>query len=136
MTTKNLNEVWENINKLGPRSKSILMEIINVDGQVTYDDREILNRSKRDFKCLYNGTDSNDFNSEHYNQATIHKSMLENNISDPLYNQNVTLNGNITFTEISEVVMKAKSRSAYGYDEIPYFVLKCPALIAILKELF
>ncbi|XP_060556015.1 uncharacterized protein LOC132716677 [Ruditapes philippinarum] len=32
--------------------------------------------------------------------------------------------------------MKAKSRSACGYDEIPYFVLKCPALIAILKELF
>ena len=32
--------------------------------------------------------------------------------------------------------MKAKSRSACGYDEIPYFVLKCPAIIATLKELF
>ena len=62
--------------------------------------------------------------------------MLENNINDPLYNQNETLNGNFTLTEISEVVMKAESRTACGYDEIPYFVLKCPALIAILKELF
>jgi hypothetical protein len=47
------------------------------------DKSEILNRLKHDFECLYNDTDTSNFNSEHYNQTRKHKS--NDNISDPLY---------------------------------------------------
>jgi hypothetical protein len=62
--------------------------------------------------------------------------LLEGNLTDPLYTPNEQLNANITFEEISSLVMKAKSNSACGYGSIPYFVLKCPPLIGIIKERF
>jgi hypothetical protein len=137
ISTSNPNEFWDKINKLGPRSdKTIPCEIIDDNGNVVRDEDAVLGKWKRDFESLYNGTDNSEFKSEHYNRAKIHKILIENNINDPLYTPNVTLNGNITLNEINDLVMKAKSRSACGYDEIPYFVLKCPAIIASLKELF
>lgn len=137
ISTNNPKEFWDKINTLGPRSdKSIPCEIIDENGNVVRNENEVLEKWKRDFESLYNGTDNSEFDSEHYNQAKVHKLLIENNINDPLYMPNVTLNGSITLTEISDLVMKAKSRSACGYDEIPYFALKCPVIIATLKELF
>ncbi|XP_053381944.1 uncharacterized protein LOC128549356 [Mercenaria mercenaria] len=139
MTTNNPNEFWEKINKIGPRGdNTIPCEIIDDNGNVVRNEREVLDKWKRDFENLYNGTDNSEFDrlSVHYHQSKVHKLLIENNMNDPLYTSNILLNGNITFEEISKLVMNAKSRSACGFDEIPYFVLKCPPVIAILKELF
>ena len=80
--------------------------------------------------------DNNEFDDTHYNQAKTHKLLIENNMNDPLYVPNEALNRNINFDEITLIVMHAKSRSANGYDEIPYCVLKNPPVIAVLQQLF
>ena len=59
--------------------------------------------------------------------------LLENRMDDPIYLDDENLNCNITIEEVKTVIMKAKSRSVCGYDEIPYSVLKNPAIIAILQ---
>lgn len=55
---------------------------------------------------------------------------------DPLYAMYDQLNHSVTFDKISNVVMKAKSKSAFGIDEIPHVVLKYPFVIGVLKQLF
>jgi hypothetical protein len=57
-------------------------------------------------------------------------------MEDPIYTQNSALNGNITIDEINSVIMHARSGSAYGYDRIPYDVLKSPNIIIVLHQLF
>lgn len=82
MSTNNPNEFWDKINKLGPRSdKSIPCEIIDGAGNVVRDEQEVLNKWKRDFEGLCNGTD----NSKNYRQAKVHQLIIENNSSCPLY---------------------------------------------------
>ena len=137
MSTNNPNEFWNKIRKLGPRKdRTIPMEIIQNDGITSSNEKEVLDKWRQDFHNLYNGVDSGEFDSEHYTRAKMHKYLLENRMDDPLYSSNDTLNCNVSIEEVSKVIMHAKSRSASGYDEIPYSVLKNPPIIAVLKQLF
>ena len=66
----------------------------------------------------------------------MHKHIKELNMQDPLYVQNVSLNANVSIEEITQLVMRAKSKSAPGIDGISYAFLKYPPVIGVLKELF
>ena len=94
-------------------------------------------RWRQDFHDLYNRDDSTcNFNDEHYRQANAHKQELEAVIEDHIYSPNVQLNETITIAEVSRLVMRAKSGSACGPDEVPYDVLKKPQIIVVLRDLF
>ena len=95
--TNNPNEFWSKINRLGPRkSRKILVEVVGEDGQVYRDEQHVYNSWKQEFSNLYNRVDSEDFDNDHYTTAKSHKQLLENNMSDPLYICNDSLNRNIT----------------------------------------
>lgn len=57
-------------------------------------------------------------------------------MDNPTYSPNETLNRNILFDEINRLVFKAKSKSASGYDKIPYGVKKSQKVIEPLMRLF
>lgn len=57
-------------------------------------------------------------------------------MDNPTYSPNETLNRNISFDEINRLVFKTKSKSASGYDGIPYGVLKSQKVIETLTRLF
>ena len=44
-----------------------------------------------DFENLYNCSNNDNFDDTHYNQAKIHKRLIENNMNDPLYVPNESL---------------------------------------------
>ena len=136
-STSNPNDFWQKIKSLGPRKdSSIPIEIIDENGTPIRNEHEVLNRWKSDFEKLYNGTDTGNFDDIHYRQCLNHKEMIERRNEDPLYTPNALMNRNISIEEISSIIMKAKSGSAQGFDRIPYDVLKFPAVIAVLNELF
>jgi len=88
----------------------------------------VLERWRCDFENLYNGVQSDEFDFDHYLQAKIHKTLLEQNMEDPLYTTNNSLNANTTRDEIHKIVMQSKLRSSSSFDEIPY-ILKFPVLL-------
>ena len=100
MTTSNPTEFWKNIQGLGPRkNKSIPIEVVDESGNTSQDENIVFERWKNDFYNLYNCNDRNDFDEVHYDRAKLHKVLIENNMSDPLYAPNVLLNSNVTIEE-------------------------------------
>ena len=137
MTTENPNEFWEKIKKLGPQKYSnIPMETTDNNGSIVTDETFVLNRWKTDFENLYRNDDENAFNTEFQNEALSHKTVLEENMLDPLYESNSDLNQNISLQEIQKIIMNAKNGKSSGIDNIPYDVLKFPTVIPVLCLLF
>lgn len=59
---KNLNDFWVKICNFGLKNKKvILFEIIEEIGMIINDEEVVLNKWCIDFKNLYNGSDSDDF---------------------------------------------------------------------------
>ncbi|VDI78049.1 Hypothetical predicted protein [Mytilus galloprovincialis] len=137
MTTKNPNDFWEKIRNLGPRnSKTIPVEIVDELGNIVKDEQLVFDKWRMDFENLYNGNNSDEFDDEHYDRVKSHNYQLESNMEDSLFAPNEYLNRNITLDKVNSIIMHAKSKSASGFDEIPYSVLKFPVVIETLLQLF
>ena len=95
------------------------MEVYDESHSIRTDENYVLEKWRLDFENLYNGADSEDFESEHYTQSKQQKHLLENIMTDPLYEPNADLNRNNDYEEIRYLVMKSKSKSACGIDDIP-----------------
>ena len=72
----------------------------------------------------------------YFDRAKLHKVLLESNISDHLYKSNSELNLNVTIEEVALIVRNAKCGLVSGIDELPYDVVKNPAVICALQQLF
>ena len=138
MTTENPNEFWEKIKKLGLRRCSeIPMETYDQNDDIETNETCILNQWKTDFENLYKNNDGeNSFDSHFQNEALAHKTVLEDNMLDPLYETNSYLNQNISMQEIEKIIMNAKNGKSSGIDNIPYEVLMFPSVIPVLHSLF
>ncbi|XP_055998773.1 uncharacterized protein LOC130047523 isoform X1 [Ostrea edulis] len=137
MSSSNPNEFWNKIKKLGPRNTIYIpMEVIDTDGNIITNEREVLNRWQIDFQNLYNGSVNTDFFQDHYDSSRLEKTRLENNMKLQSFICNEELNYDISLEEISDIVLHSKSKSDSGYDEIPYSVLKFPMIIKTLRNLF
>ncbi|VDI30743.1 Hypothetical predicted protein [Mytilus galloprovincialis] len=113
------------------------MEVYNTEGEILIDETRVIDKWKSDFEHLYNNDQSEeDFNSEFYRYALSHKTVLEDIISDPLYNDDEELNGDITLEEIETVIKSAKNGKSTGIDQIPYEVLKFPNVFQVIRSLF
>lgn len=125
MCTINPNDFWAKIRNLGPKNKkAIPLEIIEETGMIINDEEVVLNKWRTDFKNLYNGSDSDDFDQGHFEQVRAHKHFIESRMDNPTYSPNETLNRNISFDKINRLVFNTKPKSASGYDGIPYGVVK------------
>ena len=75
-----------------------------------------------------------------YRELIDRKCTLENNMSQPDYTSNVSINGVITFHEIDKVISRLKAKKAVGLDLIPNEVLKFPdvknALLSFFNKCF
>ena len=81
ISTTNPNDLWDRIRKLGPRvGKQIPIEVVTENGGVTREQHEVLDRWKQDFERLYNGSKSDELETEHYDRSMIHKHLLESNM--------------------------------------------------------
>ena len=138
MTTSNPNDFWRKIKTLGPRrDRTIPVEIVSEDGDVSTEESTVFERWKTDFYNLYNRDgDDDDLNDAEYDRFLMHKHLLELDMLDPLYSHNEELNRTLTTDEVSKLITRAKSGSACGIDNIPYDVLKNPCSITVLTKLF
>ena len=66
------------------------------EGNVSRNEQIVNERWGRDFENLYNCDDLSHFDEKHYNQSKIHKLLIENEMTDPLYVPNEEINGNIS----------------------------------------
>ncbi len=137
--TKDPKEFWRHVQNLGPRkSSSVPIEIVDENGNVSNNVNEVLNKWKDDFETLYTGKSQQD---EHFddvfldtaNQQRIH---LEQQMLEPLFIQNKSLNKNFTIEEIKKCVNKAKNNKAVGIDRIPYEILRYDNIIELLREFY
>ena len=98
------------------------MEVLNEDGTILTTERDMLERWRTNFGNL-------DFDNDHFNFVKSEKHTREHHMESHMFECNDELNCDITGEEISDIVMRSKSSSACGLDEIPYNVLKYPIVI-------
>lgn len=134
--TNNPKQFWQELNKLGPKkNRKIPMEVYDENNNITCNIDKVLEKWKTDFEILYNsGNQPND--TELSNFINFNKQQKENEMRDPLYEENVNLNRNFTVDEVKSVVMKCKNGKSSGIDSIPYEVLKNDIIIDLLTKLF
>ena len=98
MTTENPNKFWEKIKCLSPRRCSeIPMETYDQNGDIEKNETCVLVQWKTDFENLYKNNDGeNTFESHFQNEALSHKTVVEDNMLDRLFESNNDLNQNIS----------------------------------------
>ena len=102
MCTKNPNDFWAKIRNLGPKNKKVIpLEIVDETGMIINDEEVVQSKWRTDFKNLYNGSDSDDFDQGHFEQARANKHSLESRMDNPTYLPNETLNRNILLDKIN-----------------------------------
>ena len=113
------------------------METYDEIGHVTSDRDIVFEKWSADFSSLYNPENTEEhFDQQFYQEILRHKRLLEDDMLDPLYEENISLNYTITRIEVERVVHGAKGGKAVGPDKIPYEVLKHPVIIDISHKLF
>ena len=135
--TSNPNEFWEKLRQLGPQSKKgIPMEVYDESNTIVCDHEQVLGKWERDFEHLYNRKviDGEDPEFEKYITDSI--LLAEQNMTDPLYEENQALNGAITLKEVDTAVSKANNKKSPGIDLLHNEILKNPNIRTTLKELF
>jgi hypothetical protein len=134
--TNDPNQFWEQLKQLGPRKKaSIPMEVYSENDEILCDKDSVLDVWKKHFEQLYNGgTLANGPNQR--NETANAAYILEQNITDPLYEPSKSLNCNITREEVLVAVTKAKNKKSVGIDMLPNEVLKNDTVIDVLQNFF
>ena len=109
------------------------MEIVDQDGQSSYNTDEILSRWKTDYSDLLNSENGHNFDNVHY--ENVQQQLRGNNVPNN-NNLNVdSLNQDITYQEVYEAVYRAKLRKAAGFDGIPSEVLRYDICIELLHKI-
>ena len=108
--TKNPKEFWYKIKTLG-RGKvkpSIPNKVKLEDGQISFDQTEVLNKWKNDFSTLYNEDTLDDANLNSFQTNSSENYEQVDNLNDP-----------ITIDECKRVISLTKSRKAVEIDCLP-----------------
>ena len=135
--TNNPREFWDHLKSLGPKRKhSVPCEVYDESGNVRTDRSFVDSTWTQDFSNLYNAQNTQDFDDQFYDNLIQHKTLLEDAMKDPLYNETRPLNLPISKGEIEKVVFCAKRGKSVGPDKIPYEILKFPCVINSLHALF
>ena len=117
LVTENNGHFWKEIGKIGigkERRKNIPMEVITPDGNISTDKYVVLETWKLSFYGLLNPSSSTE------------QQVVSQDVPDrPYMSENdMYLNGNISFNEIKSTLLRLKDNKAEGLDEIPSEVWK------------
>ena len=138
--TLNINnpiEFWNKIKQLGPYKKnSIPMEVIKENGILVTDSDSVLSIWQSEFRKLYNLDVTENFDHSFYKLVTHSLKCKQELMNDPMYISESILNMNISISEVTRLVKKAKSGKAVGVDKIPYEILKHKNIEQLLKMFF
>jgi hypothetical protein len=122
LNTENPREFWKALNNLGPRKKNnIPMQVYDEEGNVTGEIDKVMSKWKSDFHNLFQGYDTNEFNTEFYNQVFNEKERLEaegHNINTDTFNSVISLE------ETQKVLGRAKNNKVVGAENLPNEILK------------
>ena len=136
--TDDPRKFWDHLRSLGPKRKQDTpFEVYDEQGNVTLDPDIVCEKWSTDFSSLYNQRDTEaQFDNQFYDEILKHKRLLEENMLDPLYEENTSLNHTINRNEVEHAVFRAKNGKASGIDKIPYEVLKNQSIVDTLHSLF
>ena len=136
--TDDPRKFWDHLRSLGPKRKQDTpFEVYDEQGNVTSDPDIVCEKWSTDFSSLYNQRDTEaQFDNQFYDEILKHKRLLEENMLDPLYEENTSLNHTINRNEVEHAVFRAKNGKASGIDKIPYEVLKNQSIVDTLHSLF
>ena len=82
------------------KDKTILVQV--------RDENRVFGRRKTDFQNLYNCESTDTFDDVHFDRSKLYKTLLENEMLDPLYLENPELNKNIITEELATIFMHIK----------------------------
>ena len=122
---------WQRIGKIGisnGRKQKIPMEIVNTDGLVSNNHKDVLDRWRTDYVGLFSADALSDkiFDLDFYDDA-----MAELSRHDMPYphTEPLMLESDIVESEVKRAVKRAKIRKATGYDKIHAELLKMKRLL-------
>ena len=110
--TDNPRQFWDHLRSLGPRRKhEIPLEVYDDQRNIISDSDRVFDKWSDEFSSLYNPECTDDqFDQQCYDRILQHKRLLEDNMLDPLYQENVLLNYYITRCEVERVVYGTKKK--------------------------
>ena len=129
LVTENNGHFWKEIGKIGigkERRKNIPMELVTPDGNISTAKYVVLETWKLSFYGLLNPSSSTE-------QQVVSQDVRDR----PYMSENdMYLNGNISFNEIKSALLRLKDNKAEGLDEIPSEVWKNEKMLYTLHSLF
>ncbi len=131
-STKDPNEFWNYISKLGPKKDNSIPMKIREGDTFIINEKEVLDRWKDDFGSLYNAPGNLDFDDTFQNEILQQKDEIELNLSET----NDFVNEPISYNEVRNAVKKLKNKKAVGVDFLPNEVLKCDDVILAMCYMF
>ena len=136
LNVKNPHEFWQYFKKLGPvKHKDIPLEVIDTQGNLVTNLNLVFEKWKNDFQELYNFRTDVKFNDKFLEIATHYIKCKEEQMSDPLFEDDETLSCNIQTCEIKAAISKTKCGKAAGIDNIPYEIFKHGDVYLVLLKL-
>lgn len=131
--TGNPRDFWNEVNKLGPRSKkTVTCEALDEGGNATRDAKLVMDHWKKSFAELYGTAPTGDFDEDFLREK---KSLLSQHCNVNL-DADHELNQDITLMEVKKAVDGAKKGKAVGFDGIPTEALQNGMCIATLHRLY
>lgn len=132
INSTNPREFWKQIKQLGPKNKVDIPLKVRTENGFTSNEKEVLEKWKKDFEHLYNAPENPDFNNDFLDRIRNEKENIENNLTET----NDYINRAISFDEVETVINKLKLNKATGIDEIPNEILKNHSIKLALWNLF
>jgi len=130
---------WNEIRNLGPGKKiqNCIQAVAMPDGSISHDKTDILTQWKCKYKTLYNVTNVNSFDQNHFDNIQGEWDAIQRleNADVQRYDQ-LSLNADISRLELVKAICKLKLGKACGLDKIPNEILKSAEMTDILLNLF
>ena len=129
MQSHDPQEFWKYIGQLGvakERKENIPWEVINNDGSVSSDRREVLLKWANDFQGLLNpDVESATLTCDTTQGQGEHQNLIDTGLNDP-----------VSLLDVRKALHKAKLGRATGFDQIPVETLKSDTAVKFLHRLF
>jgi len=140
----NPTAMWATLNKLkDPPNIKTALEVVNEDGSISHNTKDVLNRWFKDISGLYSEVKDNpelNFNDEFYNKVVEKKEQFDRLVLDSGgdYSQELNnceeMNYEIRYDEVSEAIDKNKDKKSHL--EIPNEVLKNVQMKLLLYKFY
>ncbi len=133
--TNNPREFWKMIKSLSPKkNRTITMKVYTNGGGVLTDVKTVLDNWQNNFSQLYNIHNEAILLDNTYKDLLTNNENLESDMSGPEYKENIYINEDILYSEVSQVIDRLWCNKAVGIDQIPNEILKYDDIKKVLVK--